>query len=549
MAEPNCATLTTLDAARAAAIDVSGWGRRFTLWQPSNLALWIYLPIVSLGVLIDILIVLDPTIVVSVVAFTTAGGLMWWWIERTDRYTDLPTTLMVAAFLWGAAVPQVVAAEANAVAEGLYAKALNPGLAATWSTASAAPVIEELTKGCGLLLLMLLAPKVIRTAFDGFVLGAMIGLGFEIVENISYAANNGDIALTRLVVGAGAHIVFSAIFCAGLVYLVGRPAQPRQVGRGLGLMGTAVLLHALWNAHSSIGGSDVMTWLALGATVLLTVLAAIVFVRVYRMTVSREHELMRTVMAPEVARGVLTLAEVDAVAGDRKARKAYRQALAAPRPRRTAHRILDAAYDLAGALSVTGGADSDSVQHARYEIGRLISTVTTTVIPRTAAPTPTVVIAAATVESAVPATVAPGVQRYGGLLRRGAARTIDFAIFLVIASVVLTVVNSSGEGLLANVLIVVALFAYSTAFEAVRGWTPGKRILRLRVGGPGSATKPTLRQAALRNVFVLSIVAPTVAGYALLVILVIAIGMTIQRSPTREGLHDSWAGGTVVLRR
>lgn len=45
--------------------------------------------------------------------------------------------------------------------------------------------------GFGLLLLIALAPRLVRTAFDGFVLGAFLGLGFEILEDISYGLNSG----------------------------------------------------------------------------------------------------------------------------------------------------------------------------------------------------------------------------------------------------------------------------------------------------------------------------------------------------------------------
>ncbi|MDT5411105.1 MAG: protease PrsW, partial [Mycobacterium sp.] len=36
-------TIAELDQARDAALDLSGWGRRFTFYQPRNLAFWGYL--------------------------------------------------------------------------------------------------------------------------------------------------------------------------------------------------------------------------------------------------------------------------------------------------------------------------------------------------------------------------------------------------------------------------------------------------------------------------------------------------------------------------
>ena len=37
------------------------------------------------------------------------------------------------------------------------------------------------------------------------------------------------------------------------------------------------------------------------------------------------------------------------------------------------------------------------------------------------------------------------------------------------------------------------MFIYFVAFEVTQGWTPGKKLLGLRVLGPGGAPKPTPR--------------------------------------------------------
>ena len=115
--------------------------------------------------------------------------------------------------------------------------------ALNWGAGLAAPFTEEWAKGSGLLLLIALAPRQVRTAFDGFILGAFIGLGFQIVEDITYAmtsagtqfganqigASVGTIIL-RMVSGVAAHILYSAIFCAG-AGLSSRPARRTTQGR------------------------------------------------------------------------------------------------------------------------------------------------------------------------------------------------------------------------------------------------------------------------------------------------------------------------------
>lgn len=374
-------------AARTAAIDVSGWGRRFVFYQPRNLAFWVYVLLVGHGLAICVLTLgggFDATAVaVSIVLFTLYGVVFWWLTQRADRYTVLPDKLMVVAFLWGAfGATWSMAASANSAIGDLYAKTLGQSFALDWQSALSAPFTEELAKGAGLVLLIALAPRIVRTAFDGFILGLLIGLGFQVLEDIQYAvfASAGSFgadavasALTvvwlRMAGGVAGHFVYTAVFCAGLVYLLGRPAEPRRIGRGLLLMAIAPVLHAAWNSAGTLARGN--GWLIIGWWVVVIVVALVVFARVYGLTVTRERELVRVVMEPEVTGGVMTSAELDAMAGNRKDRRRYRRSAGGPAQRRRARYTLAAAYDLAAALTATRGADSDRVRFARAEIARI----------------------------------------------------------------------------------------------------------------------------------------------------------------------------------
>jgi protease PrsW len=81
-------------------------------------------------------------------------------------------------------------------------------------------------------------------------------------------------------------------------------------------------------------------------------------------------------MTPEEARNVITAAELDALAGNRKARKRYRKANPKGRERKRARYVLNAAYDLAHELAGARGADTDRVGFARAEVGRIRAGVT-----------------------------------------------------------------------------------------------------------------------------------------------------------------------------
>ena len=387
MTTPREAELSVLDAARDAAIDVSGWGRRFVFYQPRNLAFWMYAVLVTGGLITFISYVgsgPDATATaVAIVLFVLYGAVFWWFTQRADRYAQLPIKLMVVALLWGAlGAAWMMAAPANDALGDLYAKTFGQSWALSWGAGLSAPFTEELAKGSGLLLLIALAPRIIRTAFDGFILGVLMGLGFQITEDISYALTSsgghfgvdpvgsaiGTIWL-RMVTGVAGHFLYTAIFCAGLIYVLGRPAEPRRVGRGLLLMAIAPLLHGIWDGGLAIVGGNATRVVALWAAEI--VIALIIFARVFSLTVARERDLMRTLMAPEVARSVITHAELDAMAGDRKTRKHYRKATTTPRDRRTAGYILDAADDLAAELARSRGTDTDEVRFARAEIDRI----------------------------------------------------------------------------------------------------------------------------------------------------------------------------------
>lgn len=92
-----------------------------------------------------------------------------------------------------------------------------------------------------------------------------MGLGFEILEDILYALNSAPegfgvdpvgsslstVAL-RLATGFTSHILYSVIFGAGVVYLVGTVAQRRRVGRGLLLCLVAMVLHWAWDSTATL---------------------------------------------------------------------------------------------------------------------------------------------------------------------------------------------------------------------------------------------------------------------------------------------------------
>jgi RsiW-degrading membrane proteinase PrsW (M82 family) len=95
-----------------------------------------------------------------------------------DRRRPRPWMALTGALLWGFA-----AATASAPLNDLLMDRLATGTSATraheLAANAGAPVVEEVLKGLGPLLLVLLRPDLLRTARDGIVCGGLVGLGFD----------------------------------------------------------------------------------------------------------------------------------------------------------------------------------------------------------------------------------------------------------------------------------------------------------------------------------------------------------------------------------
>lgn len=376
-------------ADRSAALAASGFGRRFTLVQPHNMAFWVYLLLVAVGLLAmfqqlqGALAAFEGSLVLSVGLFAAYSVPFWLFLRHIDRFDSVPDKLAGAAFLYGGVVATfAMATYANNAVISLWGKANGQQFAADWAAALTAPVTEELAKASGLVLLVLLAPRLIRTAFDGLIVGAFLGLGFQVFEDVIYGvqsayadfgvdavASTTTTSVMRVVVGLTSHWTYSAIFCAGLVYLIGRPDEPRRIGRGLLLMFAAMALHGLWDATGGLAGINPLLFPLVYLFVPVTLIA--LFVWIYKTSVVTERRWMLELMEPEVALGVLTQADVDALAGSRKQRKAYVKAHPGHRGHVRAKQVLDAAGDLAAQIARDGGADTERVRFARDEVLRV----------------------------------------------------------------------------------------------------------------------------------------------------------------------------------
>ena len=82
-----------------------------------------------------------------------------------------------------------IALPANTALLEIWTKAGGTEFATKWAAGLTAPINEEFAKALGLVLLIGLAPRLVRSAYDGFIIGAFIGLGFQVFEDVLYVYN------------------------------------------------------------------------------------------------------------------------------------------------------------------------------------------------------------------------------------------------------------------------------------------------------------------------------------------------------------------------
>jgi protease PrsW len=242
-----------------------------------------------------------------------------------DYFEREPSHLLAAAFGWGGLVACATAVRANEAAHDLVAKLVSPDFAATWGPAVTGPTIEEPVKVLGVVVIALVARTQINSVVDGFVYGAFVGLGFQVVEDVMYAVNavalagRGDqvgpviavFLLRGFLGGLWSHTLFSALAGSGVAYAVLHPGR-----RGTGLFTASLLgawgFHALWNSPLLADGFGIGTPGVLAALLLKGVPALAVIALLMRSAGRAEasYYLRRLAGEPRVA----TVRELSALA-------------------------------------------------------------------------------------------------------------------------------------------------------------------------------------------------------------------------------------------
>ena len=188
-----------------------------------------------------------------------------WFLDRREREAPL---FFLAAFLWGACIATAIVVPFNTAFHDLVDRwiALNPIVAeilgpdATILIAAplAAPITEEVAKAAGVVLIFWLLHDEFDNMRDGFVYGALIGVGFNWFEAALYVAQGYaehgrplyglQLGTRYALFGLGGHVMFTGLFGLFLGLAVQTTRKWLRVLAPLIGLTLAVAAHALNNA-------------------------------------------------------------------------------------------------------------------------------------------------------------------------------------------------------------------------------------------------------------------------------------------------------------
>lgn len=254
--------------------------------------------------------VLLYSIIAAVIPTLLYTGLIYW----IDRYEKEPWWLLAATFLWGAIPSILLAIFFNSLFSipfyALAGEQTGDALAASF----VAPPVEETIKGVALLFILWRWRHEIDSVLDGIIYGAMVGMGFAMVENVFYfvqvyqeggmEAWGVNVFMRGVTFGLN-HALFSSM--AGLGIAVAR-LSPRRLTRWLAPMAgwtTAVFLHFLHNAAVSFNAylcflAVLIDWSGVLLTLVIMIWALV-----------QERRWIEDYLADEVGAGVLTLSQYE----------------------------------------------------------------------------------------------------------------------------------------------------------------------------------------------------------------------------------------------
>jgi RsiW-degrading membrane proteinase PrsW (M82 family) len=349
------------------------WGYQTSLWQVRQPAFWLFIVILALALVFSLLLQ------ANFAGLTPSGWVLSWvllliyaipvfvFVYALDLYEREPPSLVIGALLWGAFAATSLSILANEGWALVVVDVFSAETATEWVAALTAPFTEEILKGIGVVLIYLIARREIDDVLDGFVYGAMVGLGFSVVEDVFYFVNQfgGEVGgvlqgfFVRVVAsGLYGHVLYTGLFGIGVAYFVSRRSEA-SLGRRLAVAALFILAgmfaHFLWNSpllnfYPEQGLQDAGDYLQVLLATTVKGLPFLLFVLLMiRLARRREHRWLRAALATEVGREGIHPDELQ-VLGSPSARRRSRRDMtrrAGPLAAQTLKRLQKAQINLA----------------------------------------------------------------------------------------------------------------------------------------------------------------------------------------------------------
>jgi RsiW-degrading membrane proteinase PrsW (M82 family) len=211
--------------------------------------------------------------------------LMW-----IDRWEPEPKSALALGFCWGAGTAVVTALVVGGWVQPLLMASNASADPDMVGAVVQAPLVEEICKGAGVLLLFFLRRRTFDGPIDGVVYAGIIAAGFAFTENILYfgqAYNDSGgqpgglvgIFIMRGLMSPFAHVMFTGALgaCVGYAARHGGPAM--VLGAWFVGLVPAMLLHGLWNSLTFIHGNFFVLYLVLQVPVFVLFITGIIFLR------------------------------------------------------------------------------------------------------------------------------------------------------------------------------------------------------------------------------------------------------------------------------
>src|SRR5882672_6607831 len=180
----------------------------------------------------DVLSVFDRALARSTVLAIVPLSVLWF-LDRREREAPL---LFASAFLWGGCIATGLAVPFNTVFlhfADVWARehpqlrqVLGPDYALLLAAPISAPIVEEISKALGVLLIFWLLRAEFDNMRDGIVYGGLVGLGFNWFEAALYVAQGyaeygtppygAQLGTRYALFGFGGHALFTGLFGASL---------------------------------------------------------------------------------------------------------------------------------------------------------------------------------------------------------------------------------------------------------------------------------------------------------------------------------------------